>query len=89
VSFPHSISRRKAPPVTHPPSLQFLKKCLSDFIVIFSQRVYYNISTPVVATNLSNVAIQAKGNLHLPQNISYIQAIANASNALTHSTSLY
>jgi polygalacturonase len=64
-------------------------KCSSDSIIIFSEGVDYNILTPIVATNLSNVAIQVQGNLHLPQNVTYIQNIVNASNALTYSTSLY
>lgn len=31
--------------------------------------------TPITAANLSNVDVLFQGNLHLPQNISYVQGI--------------
>jgi hypothetical protein len=71
------------------PLIATLAVSSSDSVIIFSEGVDYNILTPIVATNLSNVAIQVQGNLHLPQNVTYIQNIVNASNALTYSTSLY
>ena len=49
-------------------------KCSSNAIVSFSEGVDYNIFTPVTATNLSNVTISMRGNLHLPQNITAIQS---------------
>lgn len=36
-----------------------------------------NIFTPIVATNLLDVEIKIEGNLHLPQNITYVQGIVN------------
>ncbi|OCL09929.1 glycoside hydrolase family 28 protein [Glonium stellatum] len=64
-------------------------KCSANAIIKFSEGVDYNIFNPISATNLSNVGIQMQGNLHLPRDIATIQAIVNASNALTYSTSLY
>jgi hypothetical protein len=64
-------------------------KCSTNSVIVFSEGVNYNIFKPISAKNLSNVAIEVQGNLRLPQNITYIQAIVNASNALTYSTSLY
>ena len=64
-------------------------KCSTDSVIVFSEGVDYNVFQPIVAKNLSNVAILMQGNLHLPQNITYIQNIVNASNALTYTTSLY
>ncbi len=49
-------------------------KCSSNAIVSFSEGVNYNIFTPVIASNLSNVTISMQGNLHLPQNIAAIQS---------------
>ncbi|CZR64156.1 probable exopolygalacturonase [Phialocephala subalpina] len=63
-------------------------KCSSNSVIIF-EGVDYNIFTPISATNLSNVAIQMQGNLHLPQNVTAVQNLVNASNALTYSTALY
>jgi len=34
---------------------------------------FSNVFNPITATNLSNVAIAVQGNLHLPQNVSYVQ----------------
>ncbi|KAE8442151.1 hypothetical protein EG329_003802 [Mollisiaceae sp. DMI_Dod_QoI] len=64
-------------------------KCSSNSVIVFSEGVDYNIFTPISATNLSNVAIQMQGNLHLPQNVTAIQNLVNASNALTYSSALY
>lgn len=64
-------------------------KCSSNSVIIFSEGVDYNVFTPVSAKNLSNVAIQMQGNLHLPQNVTAVQNLVNASNALTYSTALY
>ena len=47
--------------------------CSSDAVITFSEGVDYNVFEPIVATNLSNVEIRVEGNLHLPQNISYVQ----------------
>jgi polygalacturonase len=64
-------------------------KCSRNAVITFSEGVDYNILTPISATNLSNVEIHLRGNLHLPQNITAVQAAVNASNALTYSTALY
>lgn len=66
-----------------------LASCSENSIIVFSEGVDYNILTPISAKNLSNVEIRMKGNLHLPQNVTYIQNIVNTSNALTYSTALY
>lgn len=60
-----------------------LAKCSSDSVITFNEGVEYNIFTPIVATNLSNVEIQVEGNLNLPQNISYIQTLVNATSSGT------
>jgi hypothetical protein len=60
-----------------------LAKCSSDSVITFSEGVEYNIFTPIVATNLSNVEFQVEGNLNLPQNISYIQTFVNATSSGT------
>lgn len=52
---------------------------------MFEQGIDYNVFQPVHATDLDNVEIQMKGNLHLPQNITAIQVLVNA----THSGNLY
>jgi hypothetical protein len=36
------------------------------------------VANPVVAVNLSNVRIEQYGNLHLPQDIAYVQNIVNS-----------
>ena len=64
-------------------------ECSRDAVVIFSEGVDYNVFTPINATNLSNVGIQMQGNLHLPQNITYIQAIVNGSGANSYTTTPY
>lgn len=64
-------------------------ECSRDAVVKFREGVDYNIFNPISATNLSNVEIQMYGNLHLPQNVSYIQGLVNASGALSYSTTLY
>jgi polygalacturonase len=62
-------------------------QCSKDAIVTFSAGVDYYVMTPITATNLSNVEIQMYGNLHLPQNISYVQNLVNQSG--TYSSALY
>ncbi len=66
-----------------------LAKCSKNAVITFSEGVDYNVFNPISATNLSNVEIQIKGNLHLPQNITAVQNLVNTSNALTYSTTLY
>lgn len=68
---------------------QAFAKCSRDAVVVFKEGVDYNVFYPISAKNLSNVEIQMNGNLHLPQNITAIQALVNQSNALTYSTRLY
>ncbi|THV47848.1 hypothetical protein BGAL_0284g00020 [Botrytis galanthina] len=64
-------------------------KCSSNSIIEFKKGVDYNIFSPISAKNLSNVIIRQEGNLHLPQNITYIQNLVTTSNALTYTTALY
>ncbi|KAF7714839.1 Galacturan 1,4-alpha-galacturonidase [Penicillium ucsense] len=52
-------------------------QCAHDSVIIFEEGADYNIFKPISATNLSNVEIQVKGNLHLPQSIAQIQRIVN------------
>jgi polygalacturonase len=51
--------------------------CGNGGVVAFAEGVDYNVYTPISATNLSDIEIQMFGNLHLPQNITYIQALYN------------
>lgn len=64
-------------------------KCSSNAIIEFKKDVDYNVFNPISALNLSNVIIRQEGNLHLPQNITYIQNLVTALNALTYTTALY
>ncbi|KAH8080064.1 pectin lyase fold/virulence factor [Filobasidium floriforme] len=52
--------------------------CAKDGTVVFEEGVDYFVMTPFRATNLSNVDIHLKGNIHLPQDIPTVQAIVNA-----------
>lgn len=52
--------------------------CSTNAIIEFSEGVDYNVFEPVKATSLSNVTIVLKGNLNLPQNISYVQSLVSA-----------
>ncbi|KAL2222673.1 putative exopolygalacturonase C [Thermoascus aurantiacus ATCC 26904] len=63
--------------------------CSQNSVIVFEEGVDYNIFNPINATDLSNVEIQLNGNLHLPQNITAIQHLVNATEALTYSTALY
>ncbi|RSH89652.1 hypothetical protein EHS25_002203 [Saitozyma podzolica] len=56
-----------------------LSNCSTDATIVFQEKTTYNISTPVVMSNLSNVEIQILGNLDLPKSIPYVQAAVNAS----------
>lgn len=53
--------------------------CSKDAVITFQQGAEYNIFSPISATNLSNVEIQILGNLNLPQNITAVQTLVNAS----------
>ncbi|RFU30468.1 hypothetical protein B7463_g5870, partial [Scytalidium lignicola] len=64
-------------------------ECSENAVVKFREGVDYNIFNPIKATNLSNIEIHMHGNLHLPQNVTYIQELVNTSNALTYSSALY
>ncbi|KAI9687129.1 MAG: hypothetical protein M1822_002540 [Bathelium mastoideum] len=56
-------------------------ECSQNAVITFSAGLDYNVFTPIKATNLSNVAINVQGNLHLPQNITAIQTIVNSSSS--------
>ncbi len=64
-------------------------QCAQDSTIVFSEGVDYNVLQPVVAKNLSNVTIQMQGTLHLPKNITAVQALVNKTNMATNATSLY
>jgi len=55
-------------------------RCSKDSEIIFSEGVDYNVCTPISQTNLSNVVVRHLGNLHIPQDIPYVQnQVANNS----------
>nr|XP_019000834.1 uncharacterized protein I203_06476 [Kwoniella mangroviensis CBS 8507]OCF64295.1 hypothetical protein I203_06476 [Kwoniella mangroviensis CBS 8507] len=54
------------------------KQCANGGTLLFQEGADYYFNTPVNAT-LNNVDIQLKGNIHLPQNITYVQGIVNGS----------
>ena len=64
-------------------------QCAQDSTIVFSEGVDYNVLAPISAKNLSNVTIQMQGTLHLPKNITAVQALVNKTNAATNATSLY
>jgi len=64
-------------------------KCSQDATIVFSEGADYNVLQPIKATNLSHVVIQMQGTLHLPQNITAIQAIVNKTTAATNASALY
>jgi hypothetical protein len=64
-------------------------KCAQDSTIVFSEGVDYNVLQPIAATNLSNVTIQMQGNLHLPTNITAVQALVNKTTAATNASALY
>jgi polygalacturonase len=64
-------------------------ECGADAVIIFSEGVDYNVFNPITAGNLSNVGIQMRGNLHLPQNVTYIQGIINGTGANSYTTTPY
>lgn len=55
-----------------------LAQCSSGGTVLFEHGVDYNVYTPVEATNLTDVTMQMYGNLHLPQNVTYMQEYFNS-----------
>ena len=64
-------------------------ECANGGTVVFEEGVDYNVFTPVSATNLSGVTIQVYGNLHLPQNVTAMQELYNATAAASGSTNLF
>ncbi|KAF2767678.1 pectin lyase-like protein [Teratosphaeria nubilosa] len=64
-------------------------KCARNATITFVEGTDYNVFTPIKATNLSNVRIEVFGNLHLPQNITYIQALFNSTTYASGSTNLF
>lgn len=63
-------------------------QCADGGVVTFSLGVDYYVATPISATNLTGVTIEMYGNLHLPQNVTQMQALYNATTAPTNATSL-
>jgi hypothetical protein len=55
--------------------------CANGGTISFAEGTDYNVLTPIVATDLNNVTVELNGNLHLPQNVSYIQSLVNASSS--------
>lgn len=68
---------------------QAFAKCAKDSVINFTPGVRYNVYNPISARNLSNVTINMQGNLHLPENVTYVQSLVNASAANTNATALY
>jgi len=64
-------------------------ECSNGGTVAFAEGVSYNVFTPVNASGLSNVTILQYGNLHLPQNITYVQALYNTTLNQTGAANLY
>ena len=54
-----------------------LNSCGPNSIISFEKSVDYNVFRPITATDLDHVTIEMYGNLHLPQNITYMQEIYN------------
>lgn len=52
-------------------------ECSSDAVIEFSTGVDYRVLTPIHHRGLSNVEISMQGNLHLPENITFVQALVN------------
>lgn len=52
--------------------------CGTNGTVAFAEGVNYNVLTPLHASGLSEVTIQMFGNLLLPTNLTYVQALYNA-----------
>ncbi|KAK4539971.1 hypothetical protein LTR36_009941 [Oleoguttula mirabilis] len=63
--------------------------CANGGTVSFAVGVDYNALTPVIATNLSDVTIEMYGNIHLPQNVTYVQALFNDTTYATGASNLY
>ncbi|OCT46447.1 Exopolygalacturonase C [Cladophialophora carrionii] len=64
-------------------------RCARDSTIVFSKGVDYNVLQPISATNLSNVTIRMQGTLHLPKNITAVQALVNKTTAATNASALY
>ena len=64
-------------------------QCAKDSSIVFHEGVDYNILRPIVATNLSNVSIQMRGNLHLPRNITAVEEIVIKTTGSTNASALY
>lgn len=53
------------------------KQCANNGVVTFSEGVDYNVFKPITVSNLNHVTIEMYGNLHLPQNVTYMQELYN------------
>lgn len=63
--------------------------CSSDAVIEFPLGVDYRVLTPIDQWNLNNVEILMQGNLHLPENITYVQEIVNGSGGNEQAGNLY
>jgi len=63
--------------------------CANGGTIVFSEGVDYNVFTPISALNLSHATIEVYGNLHLPQNVTAVQALFNETTYASGSTNLY
>lgn len=68
---------------------QAFARCAKDSVINFAEGARYNVYNPISAHNLSNVTINMQGNMHLPDNVTYIQTLVDASAANTNATALY
>jgi hypothetical protein len=53
------------------------EECSSDAVIEFPMGVNYRLLTPIHHRGLNNIEISMQGNLHLPENITYIQELVN------------
>lgn len=54
-------------------------ECKTGGTIVFEEGVDYNVFTPILAQNLTDVSVSMNGNLHLPQDIESTRALILAS----------
>lgn len=64
-------------------------KCAKGGTISFEMGAEYNVFKPITALDLKDVTIEMYGNLNLPQNITYIQALYNDTTYASGSDNLY